>query len=103
MIRAHDTHNARLRLTTAKRGMQGLTRAALHQYWSNLSQCIQCCADIGDLHGMYQGIKEAISPTSKKTATVLSENGRPISDPGKQLDRWSDHFSFFYSITKMYL
>jgi len=42
---------------------------------------------------MYQGIKEAISPTSKKTATVLSEDGRPISDPGKQLDRWADHFS----------
>jgi len=33
----------------------------------------------------------------KKTATVLSEDGRPISDPGKQLDRWADHFSSLYN------
>ena len=46
---------------------------------------------------MYQGIKEAIGPTSKKTATVLYEDGRPISDPGKQLDRWADHFSYLYN------
>jgi len=97
MVRVHDTRNARSCLTTAKRDMQRLTRTALHRYWTNLSQCIQCCADTGDLHGMYQGIKEAISPTSKKTATVLSEDGRPISDPGKQLDRWTDYFSSLYN------
>jgi len=50
---------------------------------------------------MYQGIKEAISPTSKKTATVLSEDVRPISDLGKQLDRWVNHFSSLYD--KVYL
>jgi len=66
MVRAHDTRNARLRLTTAKRDMQRLTHTALHRYCSNLSQGIQCCADTGDLQGMYQGIKEAIGPTSKK-------------------------------------
>ena len=97
MVRAHDNRNARLHLTTAKRDMQLLTRTALHQCWTNLSQRIQYCADTGDLHGIYQGIKEAIGPTSKKTATLLSEDGRPISDPGKQLDRWADHFSTLYN------
>ena len=97
MVRAHDTRNSRLRLTTAKRDMQRITRAALHRYWTNLSQRIQCCADTGDLHGMYQVIKQAIGPTSKKTAIVLSEDGRPISDHGKQLDRWADHFSSLYT------
>ena len=97
MVRAHDTRNAGLCLTTAKRDVQRLTRAAQHRYWTNLSHLIQCCADTGDLHGMYQGIKEAICPTSKKTATVLSEDGRPISDPGKQLDRWADHLSALYN------
>jgi len=97
MVRAHDTRNARLRLTTAKRDMQCLTRAALHRYWTKLSQCIQCCSDTGDLHGMYQDIKEAIGPTSKKTATVFSQDGRSISNPGKQLGRWPDHFSSLYN------
>ena len=101
MVFAHDTCNARLRLTTAKRDMQRLTRAALHRYWTNLSQRIQCCADTGDLHGMYQGIKEAIGPTSKKSATVLSEDGRPISDPGKQ--PFAGQITSAPSITKMYL
>jgi len=27
----------------------------------------------------------------------LSEDGRPISDPGKHLDRWADHFSSLYN------
>jgi len=97
MAHAHDSRNARLRLTTANRDMQRLTRAALHLHWTNLSQRIQCCTDTGDLHGMYQGIKEAISPISKKTVTVLSKDCRPISDPGKQLDRWADHFSSLYN------
>jgi len=97
MVRALENRNARLRLTTAKRDMQRLTRAALHRYWTNLSQRIQRCAGTGDLHGIYQGIKEAIGPTSKKTAIVLSEDGRPISGPGKQLDRWADHFSSLYN------
>ena len=89
MVRAHDTRSARLRLTAAKRGMQRLTHTALHRYWTDLSQRIQCCADTGDLHGMYQGIKEAIGPTSKKTATFFSEDGRPISDPEKLIFlRW---------------
>ena len=97
MVRTRDTRNARLRLTTAKRDMQRLTRAALHRCWTDLSQRIQCCADTGDLRGMYQGIKEAIGPTSKKTVTVLPEDDRSFSDPGKQLDRWADHFSSLYN------
>jgi len=97
MVRAHDTRTARLRLTTAKRDMQRLTCAALHRCWTNLSQRIQCCADTGDLRGMYQSIKEAIGPTSEKSVTVLPEDGRPVSDPGKQLDRWVDHFSSLYN------
>ena len=101
MVCAHDTRNTRLRLTTAKRDMQRLTRTALHRYWTNLKQRIQCCVDIAELHGMYQGIKEAISPTSKKTATVLSEDGRPISDPGKQ--PFAGQITSAPSITKMYL
>jgi len=39
-------------------------------YWTNISQRIQCRADAGDLHGMCQGIKDAIGLKSKKTATV---------------------------------
>ena len=97
IVCAHVICNSRLRLTTAKLNMQRLIHTALYRYWTNLSQRIQCCADTGDLHGMYQGIPEAIGPTSKKTATVLSKDSRPISDPGKQLDPWADHFSSLYN------
>jgi len=64
MVRAHDIRNARLRLTTAKRDVQRLTRTALHRYWTNLSQRIQCCARVGLRHPSRRG--ESCNRIAKK-------------------------------------
>ena len=55
----------------AKRTVQCLTRFAVSRYWENLSTCIQQCADGGDLHGLYSGLREAICPIPKKCPRYL--------------------------------
>ena len=66
-------------------------------YWSGLSARIQHCADSGDLRGLYNGIKEAIGPTPKKSAPLLSASGEILTDPSAQLDRWAHHYSYLYA------
>ena len=71
MVCTHDTRNARLHLTSCKTWHATSHPHSPASVLDYLSQRIHCCADTGDLHSMYQGIKEAIGLTSKKT--VLSE------------------------------
>ena len=84
-------------LRAAKSNVQRLTRTALCRYWSGLSARIQHCADSGDLRGLYNGIKEAIGPTPKKSAPLLSASGEILTDPSAQLDRWAQHYSYLYA------
>ncbi len=46
---------------------------------------------------MYKGIKKALGRTQSKTAPVMSTSGEVITDKGKQLDRWVEHYSELYS------
>ena len=43
------------------------------------------------------GIKEAIGPTPKKSAPLLSASGVVITDPSAQLDQWAEHYSTLYA------
>ena len=46
---------------------------------------------------MYDGIKNALEPTLKKTAPLRSSTGEVITDKGHQLERWVEHYSNLYS------
>ncbi|XP_038073012.1 uncharacterized protein LOC119741333 [Patiria miniata] len=92
-----NTRSSKAALRAAKSTVQRLTRAALQRYWSHLSDRIQRCADSGDLRGLYQGIKEAIGPTPKKSAPLLSSTGAILTDQTAQLDRWVEHYSSLYN------
>jgi len=46
---------------------------------------------------MYNGIKTATGPTATKTAPLRSKTGEVITDQGKQLERWVEHYLELYA------
>ncbi|XP_076054514.1 uncharacterized protein LOC143033215 [Oratosquilla oratoria] len=46
---------------------------------------------------MYEGIKTALGPPQCKTAPLKTTSGEVITDKGKQMDRWVEHYSELYS------
>ncbi|XP_047100946.1 uncharacterized protein LOC124719794 [Schistocerca piceifrons] len=47
---------------------------------------------------MYDGIKKAIGPTVRKTAPLKSKMGEVITDEGKQMERWVEHYLKLYAV-----
>ena len=62
-----------------------------------LRDSIQSAAASGDIIGMYEGIKTALGPTQSKTSSLETTSGEVITDKGKQMDRWVEHYSELYS------
>jgi len=58
---------------------------------------VQRCSEVGDLRGVYNGIKSAIEPHPVRTASLISAQGSLIQDQSLQLDRWVEHYSSIYS------
>ena len=46
---------------------------------------------------MYLGIKKATGPTPSKSAPLKSKSGNTITDQGKQLERWVEHYLELYA------
>lgn len=94
---SNPRHSTRAAFQAAKCNMQREVRSALQRYWEDLSARIVACSESGNIHGMYEGIKEALGPTPKKTAPLLSSDGHVLSELPDQLDRWVEHYSSLYS------
>ncbi|XP_049858189.1 craniofacial development protein 2-like [Schistocerca gregaria] len=58
---------------------------------------IQKAADSGNVKAMYDGIKKAVGPTVRKTAPLKSKTGEVITDEGKQMERWVEHYLELYA------
>ena len=89
------THQA---LKAARSKTQQMARRCANDYWLKLCSRIQLAADVGNIRGVYQGIKEATGPTQKKTAPLKSTTGEVIKDKPSQMKRWVEHFSELYSL-----
>ena len=46
---------------------------------------------------MYNGIKQALGPTQKKTALLKSATGEVIQDREQQMDHWVEHYTELYA------
>ena len=79
-VTVRNSRSAHRELQAAERTVQRLTRFAVSRYWENLSTRIQQCADCGDLHGLYSGIREAIGPIPKKVSPLLATDGALLVD-----------------------
>ena len=58
-----------------------------NDFWLQLCNHIQVCADTGNLKGMYDGIKQAIGPMQSRTAPLKFATGDAINDKSKQMER----------------
>lgn len=93
-----DPHDRNLqKLREARRKTQQAARQCANDYWLQLSSNIQIAADTGNVRGMYDGIKQALGPTQKKTAPLKSATGEVIQDKAQQMERWVEHYSELYA------
>ena len=84
-------------LRAARSDAQRIARRCANDYWLNLCQDIQLSADVGNVRGMYEGIKKAFGPSAVKTAPLKSADGSVIKDRSKQMERWAEHYQELYS------
>jgi hypothetical protein len=91
---ANETSLAHLKLM--RNNVQHATRVAMHKYWSDLCSRIEGHSASGNIRGVYEGLKEALGPTPKKSAPLRSSTGAVLTDVDAQLQRWVEHYSFLY-------
>ena len=88
-------------LRAARSTVQQSARRCANDYWLQLCSRIQSAADLGNIKGMYEGIKQALGPTQKKTAPLRSAMGEIIKDREQQMKRWVEHYSALYAKDNM--
>ena len=84
-------------LRAARSDAQRIARRCANDYWLNLCRDIQLAADLGNLRGMYEGMKKACGPSMIKNAPLKSAAGDIIKDRSKQMERWAEHYQELYS------
>ena len=85
------------KLRNARRDTQRTARQCANDYWTHLCEDIEQSAMLGHIRSMYNGIKVAVGPSAKGVAPLKSLAGEKITDRGKQMDRWVEHYSELYS------
>ena len=84
-------------LRKARSDTQRIARRCANDYWLNLCRGIQLSADCGNIRGMYEGLKKAFGPSAVKVTPLKSASGDIITDRGKQMERWAEHYQQLYS------
>lgn len=70
-------------LQAVRRTDQRSARRCTNEYWQTLSINIQSCSDMGNIPGMYEGMKKAFGPAIRKVAPLKSKEGIAITDRTK--------------------
>ena len=65
-------------LRAALSKVQQISRRCANDFWLQLCNHIQVCADTGNLNGMYDGIKQAIGPMQSRIAHLKYATGDAI-------------------------
>ena len=73
-------------LMAAKNKVQQISRHCANDFWLQLCNLIQVCADTGNMKGMYDGIKQAIGPMQLQTAPLESVTADVVKDKSKQME-----------------
>uniref|UniRef100_A0A2C9M8M8 Uncharacterized protein n=1 Tax=Biomphalaria glabrata TaxID=6526 RepID=A0A2C9M8M8_BIOGL len=83
----------------ARANAQRTARICANEYWVELSENIQLAAQVGNIRGMYEGIKKALGPSQNKTTPLKSTTGEIITDKCQQMHRSVEHCSKLYATT----
>ena len=84
-------------LRDARSKVQQCARQGANDCWLQFCSQIQIAADKGNIRAMYDGIKQALGPTQKKTAPLKSATGEVIQDREQQMERWVEHYTELYA------
>ena len=84
-------------LRAARSKVQCIARHCTNEYWTEHSEMIQMATATGNIRWMYDGIKKALGPMQSKMAPLKSATGEVITDQGRQMERWVEHYSDLYS------
>ena len=95
--KANPSDQNRQILWAARSKVQQRARQCANDYWLQLCSQIQIAADTGNIKAMYDGIKQALGPTQKKTAPLKSATGEVIQDREQQMERWVEHYTELYA------
>ena len=84
-------------LRKARNGAQWIAWCCINDYWLNLCQSIQLSVVHGNIHAMYDGMKKAFGPSTTKIPSLKSTTSDTITDQGKEMERWAEHYQELYS------
>ena len=84
-------------LKATRKQSREMDRRCANSYWQELCSEIERASAKGDIRAMYDGIKWATGPTTKKSAHLKSKEGDVIKDKNSQMDRWVEHYLELYS------
>ena len=83
-------------LRAARSKVQCIARRCANVYWTEHCEMIQLAAAMGNIRGMYDGIKKALGPMQSKMAPLKSTTGEVITD---QAGRWRDGWNTILTST----
>ena len=83
-------------LRKARNDAQQIAQCCTNDYWLNLCQSIQLSTVCDNICAMYDGMKKAFGPSTTKIAPFKSTTGNIITDQGKQMERWAEHYQELY-------
>ena len=84
-------------LHAARSKVQQHARQCAKDDWPQPCPEIQIAADAGNIKAMYDGIKQALGPTQKKTAPLKSATGEVIQDREQQMEHFVEHYTELYA------
>ena len=84
-------------LKAAEKKSRDLARESANAYWLSLCNEIENASARGDTKAMFDGIKRATGPSPVKTAPLRGKDGQVITDQGKVMDRWVEHYLELYA------
>ena len=81
--------------------LQHTLREIQNNWWIDLAERTQLCADTGDYRGFYEGLKKVYGPTIQVQSPLRSLDGQKLlTDKESILDRWSEHFQALFSANR---
>ena len=82
--------------------LQRKLRDIKNDWWTNLAERTQQCADAGDYRGFYEALKAVYGPTHKVQSPLRSADGHVLlTDKTSILSRWSEHFQTLFSAERV--
>jgi len=93
VLQTRSTRSTVAAYKDACRLLQKRTRAMKSHWWEMKAEELQRAADINDMKGFYNGLKEVWGPVKKGPVHLKSADGmETFSDNKRVVARWSEHF-----------